>query len=64
MQQLKYRLKRSDDIAVRIRNLHPNLKKKIKASLQAILLDPCAGKALKDELGFAEFSCQPFQGCV
>ena len=62
MQQLKYRLKRSDDIAVRIRNLHPNLKKKIKASLQAILLDPCAGKALKDELeGLRSFRVSRFR---
>lgn len=50
MQEFKYRLKRSDSIAELIRKLHPNIKKKIKASLQAILTDPDTGKALKDEL--------------
>ena len=30
--------------------MHPHLKKKIKAALQGLLVDPCAGKMLKDEL--------------
>lgn len=33
-----------------IRGTHPNLKKKIKASLQIILSDPFFGKSLKEEL--------------
>jgi mRNA interferase RelE/StbE len=30
--------------------MHPNLKKKIRASFKLILQDPLAGKALKEEL--------------
>ena len=33
-----------------IRNLHPQLKRKIKSSFQTILSDPFSGKALKDDL--------------
>ena len=33
-----------------IRNMHPHLKKKVKASLRMILSDPASGKALMDEL--------------
>ena len=45
-----YKLRIPDDIARLIRSLHPHLKQKIRSSLQAILTDPQAGKALKDEL--------------
>ena len=45
-----YKLRIPDDIARLIRSLHPHLKQKIRSSLQAILSDPHAGKALKDEL--------------
>ena len=45
-----YKLKVPDDIAELIRNMHPHLKKKVRASLQSILSDPYSGKALKDEL--------------
>ena len=31
-------------------NMHPHLKRKVKASLRTILSDPESGKALKDEL--------------
>jgi mRNA interferase RelE/StbE len=40
----------SGETADLVRNLHPDLKRKIKAALQAILTDPQAGKTLKDEL--------------
>ena len=50
MKQPTYKLKVSDDVAELIRNMHPHLKKKVKASLQAILSDPYSGKALKAEL--------------
>ncbi len=33
-----------------VRSLHPELKKKVKSSLQIILNEPGSGKALKDEL--------------
>lgn len=44
------RLKMSDETAELVRTLHPGLKRKIKAALQAILNDPQSGKGLKDEL--------------
>ena len=45
-----YKLRIPDEIAALIRSLHPFLKRKIRASLQTIVSDPHAGKALKDEL--------------
>lgn len=45
-----YKLRVHDTTAALIRSLHPNLKRKIKAALQAILTKPETGKALKDEL--------------
>jgi len=44
------KLKIPDETAAVVRSMHPNLKRKIKSALQAILADPQAGKALKDEL--------------
>jgi mRNA interferase RelE/StbE len=40
----------SDETAELIRTLHPDLKRKIKAALQAVLNDPQSGKVLRDEL--------------
>jgi mRNA interferase RelE/StbE len=45
-----HRLRVSDETAELVRSLHPHLKRKVKAALQAILEDPQCGKALKDEL--------------
>jgi len=45
------RLKMQEETATLVRSLHPDLKKKIKSGLQAILKDTLAGKTLKDELG-------------
>ena len=45
------RLRIPDDVARLIRGLHPDLKKKVRAAVQAILNDPGSGKALKEELG-------------
>lgn len=50
MKQAIYKLRVPDEIAEFIRGMHPDLKKKIKASLQIILFKPYSGKALKDEL--------------
>ncbi len=51
-----------DDIAKLISTMHPHLKKKIKASLNIILTDPYAGKALKDELaGLRSFRVSKFR---
>ncbi|GEM_PF-136190 len=50
MKQPIRKLKVPDSVAELIKNMHPHLKKKIKASLQSIIADPYLGKALKDEL--------------
>lgn len=56
------RLKMSDDIADLLRSLHPDLKRKMKAALQAVLNDPRSGKALKDELeGLQSFRIGKFR---
>lgn len=39
-----------DTVAGLIRNLHPQLKKKVRSSLQNIIDDPESGKRLVDEL--------------
>ncbi|MEK6726747.1 MAG: type II toxin-antitoxin system RelE/ParE family toxin [Deltaproteobacteria bacterium] len=44
------KLKIPDETAELIRGMHPDLKKKIRASLQFILSDPSIGKPLKDDL--------------
>ena len=52
----------SDDLAGLVRTLHPGLKRKIKAALQAVLSDPFSGKALKDELeGLQSFKVGKFR---
>ena len=62
MKQPIRKLKVPDSVAELIRNLHPHLKKKVKASLQAILSDPYSGKALKDELaGLRSFRVSRFR---
>ena len=38
------------EVAALVRGLHPALKRKVRAALQAILDDPHAGKALRNEL--------------
>ena len=45
-----HRLRIPDDVAALIRGLHPSLKKKVQAGLEAILDAPENGKPLKDEL--------------
>ena len=57
MSQPIKKLKVPDSVVGLVRNMHPHLKKKIKASLQTILSDPYSGKALKDEL-FGLRSCR------
>lgn len=44
------KLKIPDDVSNLVRTLHPELKKKIRAGLKAILSNPAEGKALKNEL--------------
>lgn len=56
------RLKMSDETAELVRTLHPDLKRKIKAALQAIIIDPRSGKALKEELaGLQSFRVGKFR---
>jgi mRNA interferase RelE/StbE len=51
-----------DDIVQLVRGMHPRLKKKVKASLQAILSEPHSGKALRDELvGLRSFRVSRFR---
>ena len=45
-----YKLIVADSTARLIRGLHPELKKKVKSGLRALVTDPFAGKALRDEL--------------
>ena len=62
MKRSHYKLLVPDDLAELVRTMHPHLKKKIKASLQMILSDPRAGKALKDELaGLRSFRVSKFR---
>ncbi|HLG29016.1 MAG TPA: type II toxin-antitoxin system RelE/ParE family toxin [Candidatus Brocadiales bacterium] len=62
MKETIYKLRVPDDVAELIRGMHPDLKKKIKASLQIILSDPYTGKALKDELdGLRSFRVSAFR---
>jgi len=56
------RLKIPDETADLLRTLHPDLKRKVKAALQAVLNDPLSGKVLKDELeGLQSFKVGKFR---
>ena len=56
------KLRIPDETVELIRNLHPQIKKKAGASLEAILSDPYSGKALKDELaGLRTFRVSRFR---
>ncbi len=62
MKQPIHKLRVPDDVAELVRKMHPDLKKKIKASLQIILSNPETGKALKDELeGLRSFRVSRFR---
>jgi len=45
-----YRLRVPDPLAELLRTLHPDLKRKARAGLDAIREDPSAGKELRDDL--------------
>ena len=62
MKQTLNKLRVPDNVDELIRRMHPHLKKKVKSSLQIILSDPEAGKALKDELaGLRSFRVSRFR---
>ena len=44
------RLRIPPEVAALIQSLHPVLKRKVRAAIDAVLDDPEAGKALRDEL--------------
>ena len=61
MRQLR-KLRVPDEIAALIRSMHPDLRRKIRGSLQTILSEPFAGKALRDELsGLRSFLVSRFR---
>jgi mRNA interferase RelE/StbE len=47
---VSHQLRIPDDVAQLIRNLHPTIKRKVRAALQAIGKTPTCGKPLKEEL--------------
>lgn len=47
---MSHQLRIPDEIAKLIRSLHPMIKKKVRAALQAIVEAPDSGKSLKEEL--------------
>jgi mRNA-degrading endonuclease RelE of RelBE toxin-antitoxin system len=56
------RLRVPDEIAELVRRMHPDLKRKTRASMKTILADPSSGKALKDELaGLRSFQVGTFR---
>ena len=50
MKQVLHKLRMPAEIAVLIRGMHPELKRKIEAGLKAILENPHTGKILGDQL--------------
>lgn len=47
---MRYRLRVPEPVAALIRGLHPEIKRKVRAGLEAILDEPAVGKPLRDEL--------------
>ena len=47
---MRYRLRLAHSVVELIRGLHPELKRKVRAGLEAVLEQPTIGKSLKDEL--------------
>jgi mRNA interferase RelE/StbE len=62
MKRPLHRLRIPDGIAELVRRMHPDLKRKTRASMKTILADPSSGKALKDELaGLRSFRVGTFR---
>jgi len=62
MKQPLHRLRVPDKVALLVRGMHPDLKRKTRASLKTILADPSSGKALKNELaGLRSFRVGTFR---
>jgi mRNA interferase RelE/StbE len=59
---LAYRLKLTEQTAALIRSLHPDIKKKIRAGIEAIIHNPQRGKQLRQELsGLCSFRVGKFR---
>jgi len=57
-----YKLRVSDEIAEMLQGLHPELKRKVKFALKAILSAPHSGKSLKGDLkGLNSFKVSRFR---
>lgn len=62
MRSRLHSLRIPDDIATLIRGMHPEIKKKIKSGLKAILEEPNTGKLLRSELtGLRSFRVSRFR---
>jgi len=62
MKQPFRKLRVPDKVVGLVRSMHPDLKRKTRASLKTILADPSSGKALKDELaGLRSFRVGTFR---
>ena len=62
MKQPIYRLRVPNEVAGLVRGMHPELKRKTRASLKTILADPSSGKGLKNELaGLRSFRVGTFR---
>jgi mRNA interferase RelE/StbE len=62
MKRPLHRLRVPDEIAELVRRMHPDLKRKTRASMKTILADPSSGKALKDKLaGLRSFRAGTFR---
>ncbi len=60
--QKKYRLRVPDEIAGFVRELHPEIKRRVKAAFRRILSEPDVGKSLRDELkGLKSFKVSRFR---
>jgi mRNA interferase RelE/StbE len=59
---VRHRLRIPNDVALLIRGMHPELKRKIRGAFEIIIATPESGKALKDELkGLRSFRVGKFR---
>lgn len=57
-----YQLRIPSEVAALIRSMHPELKRKMRASLQKLVEDPFLGKMLKDDLsGYRSYRVGTFR---
>lgn len=62
MKRPLHRLRVPDEIAELVRRMHPDLRRKTRASMKTILADPSSGKALKEALaGLRSFRVGTFR---